>query len=358
MTSQLRGDRLRPAEIASATWRVSFVPATTAPPSTARVAVCERAALGTSARLAIWPAGAQDAACAAVDRILDELDRQVSRFRADSELERAHAAQGLPSLLSQGAADAVTVALAAACVSGGRVDPTVGAALCDLGYDRDFSAIDPRRPPRDPRPAPGWRSVRLHGRVLRTAPGVRLDLGATAKGLGADRAALAALGALDGRGGVLVSLGGDIAVAGPPLGSGWPVGVSEDPGADLDAAAQVVQIRRGGLATSSVLHRRWRSGGTASHHIVDPTTGQPVSGPWRTATVAALSCVEANTASTTAIVAGDDAEDWLRSHDLAARLVGRDGHVQLVGRWPHAMGGQVPIPLRSIFERRDEAARQ
>jgi thiamine biosynthesis lipoprotein len=326
-------------------WKVS------APLVRTSVVTCERAALGTTALMVMWPRGAEAEACTAVDQALDDLDRQVSRFRPDSELVTAGRNAGLPTVLSQGAADALTVALAAACISSGRVDPTVGAAMCDLGYDRDFAAIDPCRPPAPPRPCPGWRSVRLSGRVLRLAPGLRLDLGATAKGLGADRAAFAALSSLGGRGGVLVSLGGDVAVAGEPPVGGWPIGVSEDPAADIGDAAQVVRILRGGLATSSVLHRRWRTGRTTSHHILDPSTGTPVDGPWRTATVAARTCVEANTASTTAIVAGEAAEGWLSSLGLAARLVDRQGRVHLVGGWPRVPDGPVPVPAWSIFER-------
>ncbi len=337
---------------AAAPWRTSSLPG-----STSAVRVCERTALGTTARLVIWPAGTGEAACAAIDRVLEELDRQVSRFRPDSELAGAESNGGLPTLLSQGAADALTVALAAACVTGGRVDPTVGTALCDLGYDRDFAAIDQRAPLAPSRPASGWRAVRLSGRVLRATPGIRLDLGATAKGLGADRAASAARDALGGRGGVLISLGGDVAVSGTPPQGGWPVGVSEDPSAAFAAEMQVVRLESGGLATSSVLHRRWRSGRRTVHHIVDPSSGAPVEGRWRTATVAARTCVEANTASTAALVAGEDAESWLSSHGLAARLVDRDGRVRLVGGWPARSDRAVPIPRRSIFEETATEAR-
>src|SRR5579859_7985607 len=121
------------------------------------------------------------------------------------------------------------VALAAARWTGGRVDPTVGDALCALGYDRDFAAIrgDGGAPP-GPASLPGWQSVRLDGRRLRLAPGTWLDLGATTKGLGADRAAREAAAAVPG-GGVLVSLGGDIVVAGEAPVNGWPVLVADEP---------------------------------------------------------------------------------------------------------------------------------
>lgn len=354
MTALLAGsDVERPGPGPGGAWSVSSPRA-----HGSRIALCERTALGTSVRLVLWPSAAAGAACEAVDGVLEALDRQVSRFRPDSELALAERNGGLPTILTQGAADALTVALAAACVTGGRVDPTVGAAICDLGYDRDFAAIVPGRGRTVARPAPGWRAVRLTGRVLRPTPGVRLDLGATAKGLGADRAASAALRAIGSSGGVLVSLGGDVAVAGTPPQRGWPVGVSEDPSADCESTSEVVRVRRGGIATSSVLHRRWQSGGTTMHHIVDPSTGEPAGGPWRTATVAARTCVEANTASTAAIVAGEGAEAWLSSHGLAARLVDHDGRVHLTGDWPRRPDAPVPLASRSIFEPASAAARQ
>ena len=152
------------------------------------VAVAERAALGTSARVVVWPPGNLGQACAAVDDVLAALDRQASRFRADSELSWLHAAGGGTFLLSSGLAEAVGVALAAARWTGGLTDPTVGDALVRLGYDRDFADIGEEGELAGAAVPAGWQMVRLDGPLLRLPRGIRLDLGATAKGLGADRA--------------------------------------------------------------------------------------------------------------------------------------------------------------------------
>jgi FAD:protein FMN transferase len=306
------------------------------------VAVAERGALGTSARVVVWPPGNLGLACAAADDVLAGLDRQASRFRPDSELSWLHAAGGGMFLLSDGLAEAVGVALAAARWTGGLTDPTVGDALVSLGYDRDFAAIgEDGPPPGAALPAPGWRQVRLDGPLLRIPPGIRLDLGATAKGLGADRAVRAVMSAAGGQGGVLVSLGGDIAVAGTPPQDGWPVTVAEEPG----QTGQLVRLAAGAVATSSVTVRRWRRGGAEVHHIVDPRTGRPADGPWRTATVAAATCTDANAASTAAIVAGAAAEDWLATAGLPARLTGHDGQVRSLNGWPGPEAGAgAPVP--------------
>jgi thiamine biosynthesis lipoprotein len=318
------------------------------------VAVAERGALGTTARVVVWPPRNLGVACAATDDVLAALDQQASRFRVDSELSWVHAAGGGLFMLSDGLAEAVGVALAAARWTGGLTDPTVGEALISLGYDRDFAAIDPYSEPpgapapapapaptSTPAPAPGWQLVRLDGPLLRIPPGIRLDLGATAKGVGSDRAVRAVMSAV-GEGGVLVSLGGDIAVAGTPPRDGWPVTVAEEP--DRVGPSQVVRLTGGGVATSSVTGRRWRRGGATLHHIVDPRTGRPADGPWRTVTAVAATCADANAATTAAIVAGARAEEWLTAVGLPARLTGHDGRVRCLGGWPAAAGRPVPVP--------------
>jgi len=96
----------------------------------------------------------------------------------------------------------------------------------------------------------------------------------------------------------------------------------------LDAARS-----SGGLATSSTTVRRWRSGTVELHHLVDPRTGRPAESPWRTVSVAAGSCVDANVASTASFLL-DDAPAWLESRGLPARLVRIDGETTVVAGWP------------------------
>jgi FAD:protein FMN transferase len=328
---------LAPAPAAAGPWQ----PVKTADGT---VAIAERAALGTSARVVVWPPAALPAARAAVDDVLAALDLQASRFRADSQLSWVHRTGGGVFLLSDGLAEAVGVALAAARWTGGRVDPTVGAALIALGYDRDFAAISDRRgaSPAAPVPAPGWDQVRLDGVLLWLPDGIRLDLGATAKGLGADRAARAVMSAGQQAGGVLVSLGGDIATGGISPRGGWPVTAADAPGPAAGPASQLVRLPGGAVATSSVTVRQWRHGGRRVHHIVNPATGLPAESPWLSVSVAAATCADANAAATAAIVAGPHAQQWLEATGLPARLVGRDRNVRCLGGWPATDGGLMP----------------
>jgi FAD:protein FMN transferase len=283
-------------------------------------------ALGTTASVYVTDAAAVDDARAAVEHELAAIDLACSRFRDDSDLARANAAAGRPTRISALLEEALAIALRAARLTDGMVDPTIGEALILAGYDRDFAAVRDSGMPLTAVKVPGWRTVRIHAGTLTMPRGVQLDLGATAKALAADRAARAAARAASA--GVLVNLGGDIAVAGEPPATGWAVGVGDDHRGPAD---QTITIQSGGLATSSTVVRAWASG---RHHIIDPRAGLPAEPYWRTASVAAATCVDANTASTAAVVLGPEALRWLGERGLPARLVAHDGAVTTTGGWP------------------------
>lgn len=309
-------------------------------------------ALGTSVVLKLADPGALAQARRIVEGHVQGIDRACSRFRADSELERVNASAGAPVRVGSLLLEAVEVGLRAARLTAGDVDPALGQALVIAGYDRDYELLEhpaaehndatAKRHERDRMQAPrvlarrtaGWRTIAVDHEhsTIRVGRGVRLDLGATAKALAADRAAHAAYEATGV--GVLVSLGGDIALAGPGPSGGWRVFVTDDHRSDLDAEGQTISISSGGLASSSTTTRRWIHDGKRMHHIIDPGTNAPVESKWRTVSVAAATCVDANIASTAALVRGDSCVEWLAESRLPARLVAQDGHVLMICGWP------------------------
>lgn len=309
-------------------------------------------ALGTSVVLRTADPAGLSSAREAVESQLAEIDRACSRFRADSELSRLNERAGRPVQVGPLLFEALALALDAARVTDGDVDPTLGRALELAGYDRDWHLLpapgDGRAtdagkaaPVLKLRALGGWRSVSLDARTrtVRLPHGMRLDLGATAKALAADRAATAAHTA--GGCGVLVSLGGDVATAGPAPAGGWRIHVTDDHRSDATAPGQTVSIRSGGLATSSTTVRRWTHEGRTMHHILDPATRSPAHTCWRTVSVAAESCAHANIACTAALVRGRSALDWLTELELPARLQEHDGSVTTIGQWP-AQGSVQP----------------
>ncbi len=311
-------------------------PAAAAGPDQADTSASWRA-LGTLVQLVVTdPRGLTEARrLLAAD--LDEVDAACSRFRADSEIRNLRTAQGRPVRVGPLLAEAIAVALRAARLTDGDVDPTVGAAMSAVGYDRDFDRVRRTGPPLlvTTRTVPGWREVHLEGQSLTMPEGIQLDLGATAKAWAADRAAARIAARLGG--GVLVSLGGDIAVAGAVPDGGWRVRVQDVTGKPEDPPAgpyTLIAIHAGGLATSSTAARRWQRGGDVLHHILDPRTGRPADAVWRTVSVAADSCADANAASTAAVIRGREALGWLAKLGLPARLVDATGVVFTVAGWP------------------------
>jgi FAD:protein FMN transferase len=351
-------------------------------------------ALGTSVELVVRDGRALPQARAIVEAELHEIDLACSRFRADSDLTRVNAHAGCHVSVRPLLVDAIEVALRAARLTDGDVDPTLGRALEIAGYDRDWQLLpclpsavgDPQTGARPapalesfqtgalqpaarpsgmpssvvvPRPREsvragkrrpseqagsklrvlarmraGWERVVVDREraTIRIPTGMKLDLGATAKAWAADRAGRAVYDATGC--GVLVCLGGDISTAGPSPAGGWRIHVTDDHRSGPQAPGQTVSIAGGGLATSSTSVRRWRHEGRTMHHIIDPSTAEPVVSPWRTVSVAAADCADANIAATAAILRGERAPAWLADLQVPARLVGCDGEVVTVGSWP------------------------
>jgi thiamine biosynthesis lipoprotein len=284
---------------------------------------------GGIATVATFGNGSHDVAVDAVQAWVALVDEAASTYRDDSEIAALNAADGEPLRVGPVLAEALHIAIDAAERTRGVVDPTVGAVTLSAasaaptvtraGTYRDVVITDV-----------------VDGAVVAMPSGVRLDLGATAKAWAADEAAARA--AFASGLGVLVSLSGDIAIAGDVPEDGWTVLVTDDHREGSESAnptAQTISLSGGGLATSSttVRNRPTTDGGTVAH-VIDPITWRPVTPVWRTVSVAAGDCVTANTASTAALVLGDRALAWLEETSLPCRLVGLDGTVVSVGSWP------------------------
>jgi FAD:protein FMN transferase len=250
------------------------------------------------------------------------LEALLSRFRPDSELSRLNRER------SMAVGPDLTRVLAAALElrrrTGGRFDPTLGRSVRACGYDRTFDDVvrDDPTPPPPAQVAGGSVALDAGGGWVGLGPGVDLDLGAIAKGDAADRAC--AVGAETGP--CLVNAGGDLAVSGPRDEGPWPVAI------DAPEGGVVLQLERGGLATSGVDRRRWRRGGVAMHHALAARSGLPAPTDLLRATAVAATCAEADALATALLVAGAGrarrlADEWR----VPAALVGRDGSLALAG---------------------------
>ena len=216
-------------------------------------------------------------------------------------------------VVSDAFADMLRLALRAASTTHGLVDPTVGAAIVALGYDRDFDDLDPAATGLKPVPAGRWTAIRIRGRILERPVGVELDLNGVVKSRTVDDA----LDLVAGPG--FVSAGGDLAVRGP-----------------LDVAlpgGEAIRLERGGMATSGTLTRFWLRDGQRHHHLVDPATGRSAESPWASVTVAAATCLMADVAAKAAFLRGEHGPVWLESLRLPGRFLGVDGAATMTATW-------------------------
>lgn len=237
--------------------------------------------------------GGDDAALGRAEAHVRRLEAVWTRFSADSELSAFNRADGRWRRVSAELSVLLWRGLAGFRLSGGLFNPFLGEHIQQVGYDRDFSLLDARsglnstvaseenpalaesvgsRVGRKSRPHIGAPALqfRCNRQLARLVGGGQFDSGGIGKGLGAQIVAQSLVAT--GVAGTMVSLGGDVAVAGAYPDQGWRIGVADPLGADTDATTIV--LREGSICTSSVVKRRWRSDdGTVSHHILDPVSG-------------------------------------------------------------------------------------
>jgi thiamine biosynthesis lipoprotein len=252
-----------------------------------------------------------------------DLERRWSRFLDDSEISELNRADGQPRIVSPETVELVERARTAWNATGGRFDPTVGAALVAQGYDRDFRSVAGAvATTRGPATVPGLVGLDVVPAInaVTLPPGVSFDPGGIGKGLAADLVAGLLLDA--GAAGALVNLGGDLRARGRgPDPEGWVVTVP-DPVAPTEELLRLV-IPEGAVATSSRLERRWQTTSGEAHHLIDPATGRPAETEVVAVTVVAAEAWWAEALSKALFLAGPDG--LVDIDDVHAVLVTADG---------------------------------
>ena len=231
------------------------------------------------------------------------------------------------------------------------MDPTCGQALAEIGYDRDFAELQAaagqaaavpaaasRRPAAagGPRARLAQRSAGPQARQVRLANGAQLDLGATAKAWAADQCASSSPG--DSNPACWSAWAGTSRWPGPrPAeagGCGSPTTTPPGRGAGADGDDT---FRRDCDLQHHGAHLD-RGAGASACTTSSTRPPRPAVSCWRTVSVTAWSCVDANTASTAAIIRSEAALAWLQEACLPSRLVRQDGTVETTAGWPSDPG--------------------
>lgn len=302
--------------------------------------------MGTTAHVVLTGPSAPDEG-SVIER-LRQLEARWSRFRDDSEVSGLNAAAGRPCVVGPETVDLIERSRWAWHRTAGLFDPTVLDAVRAAGYDRSFDelsitadALPSASEPIETLPAPGAGGITVDPTtgLVRLPEDVRLDPGGIGKGLAADLCATAAVDA--GADGALVSVGGDLRVAGEAPPQGWEI--------ELDhhvVAPARVNLRVGALATSTTLRRRWQTRRGIAHHVIDPRTGRPGNSPVVACSVVAGQAWWAEALATALIVSGgpvstdapgsasyqESTPDWdALLDDTGALLTFSDGTSRAVG---------------------------
>ncbi len=286
--------------------------------------------MGTDTHVVVVGPTAAAAVDAARDRI-EQLEQRWSRFRPDSEISRLSESAGAPCLVSEDTFLLIDRAVEGWRSTAGRFDPTVGASMVANGYDRDLPLLadaDDGGRHEAARPAPGCDDLIVDAdlRLVLVPPGTQLDPGAIAKGLAADLVSGELLAG--GAEAVVVNIGGDLRVrgAGPDHGR-WPIRI-EDPRHPCRELLTLA-VSDAGVASSSVVRRRWRHGGHVQHHVVDPHTGRAADTVLVGVTVIASDAWRAEVVATELLLDPDPAAATRARSDVAAIGIEADGALHL-----------------------------
>ncbi len=270
-------------------------------------------------------------------RYLERYAATLSRFDPRSELSRLNADPRDEVPASPLLRELVRAALWAAWYTDGLVDPTLVGELEAAGYPASLEhhpsaslqealAAAPPRRPAAPSPLGRWRTVEVDddAGVIRRPPGVRLDSGGVGKGLAADLVAFR----LCGHARYVVDCGGDLAVGGvEALVRPYEIEVEHPLSGEC---AHVLRVASGGVATSGLNVRVWRTATGYAHHLIDPASGAPAWSGLIGATALGESVVHAETLTKLALLLGPaGARVALAEH--GGLIVHDDGEVEEVG---------------------------
>lgn len=242
--------------------------------------------------------GGTESGLATTRELFAQIERVASRFDADSELSWLNGHPGGTVAVSPTLAAMLTCAQDLYDRTGGLVDPAVGASVAGWGYDTTYDDIGDLSTPPQPRPIGPWS---IEGDLVTRAAEVSFDLGGIAKGWTCDRAIESGLAQL-------VSAGGDMR-------SSTPDAIAEIAEPRGDGVAARVAVGVGALATSSTTRRTWAVGSEMAHHIMDPRTAGPAHSPILSATVSALTAVEAEAGAKAVLIGGQDGLAWADTQD-------------------------------------------
>jgi thiamine biosynthesis lipoprotein len=263
-----------------------------------------------------------------VDKVLKEVNRQMSTYDPESEISRFNNQTSMdPMPVSQEFIKVLKTAKLVYKESGGAFDPTVGPLVDLWGFGKDGSRYSPpdSQKVESRKKYVGFDLIEIidNSAILKRNPNTRLDLSAIAKGYGSDVVA----GLLDSLGydNYMVEIGGEVVVSGRKKAGKWRLGIDRPyfdavPGKNLEA---IIEVTDAGIATSGDYRNYFVSDDKTYSHTIDPVTGRPIINGVASVTVIAPNCMLADAMATAIMVMGKEKGlAWVNSkNDVEAFII-------------------------------------
>nr|WP_050563956.1 FAD:protein FMN transferase [Pseudomonas umsongensis] len=258
-----------------------------------------------------------------VEKILSDVDRQMSTYRSDSDIERfnnlpANHCQTMPAPILE----LVRVGERLSLQSDGSYDLTVEPLLNLWGFGPQAreEKVPSAEALAEVQQRVGHNHLRIEGDQLCKDAAVEVDFNSIAAGYAVDTIAaeLEALGIHD----YLAEATGELKAVGKKLdGSPWHIAL-EEPRDDQQVAERIIAVDGYGVSTSGDYRNYFEQGGRRYSHTFDARTGTPVLHTLASVTVIHPSALMADGLSTLLLILGPERGwDYAQTHDIAAFFV-------------------------------------
>lgn len=277
--------------------------------------------LGTVCTVNLFDKGTKDSYDEIFAR-LRAIDAGLSANREDSNVaEINHAAGIAPVKAAPDTLKVLSEALAFSARTDGAFDPAIGPVVKLWNIGTDNAAVPAPEALKKALALVSWKDIALDeraGTVYLAKKGMKLDLGAIAKGFAADE--VARIVARRGIKRAMIDLGGNIyAVGEKSRGTPWIIGI-RDPSVSRGEPIASLPVINQTVVTSGIFERFFEKDGVHYHHILDPKTGYPENNELLSVTIVTGNSMDADALSTSTFLLGTE-----RGMALLASLPGTEG---------------------------------
>ncbi|SFC71734.1 thiamine biosynthesis lipoprotein [Alkalibacterium subtropicum] len=234
--------------------------------------------LGTVANIKVFNENEEEAMDLAFERVT-ELDEWFAMQKEDSEIAEVNRQAGIaPVEVSEEVFHVMERALYYAEESGGTFDPTIGAVTSLWNIGQEDAAVPEQEELDEVLDVVDYNLVELdeeNQTIFLEEEGMKVDLGAIAKGYITDEAARVLVD--EGVNTAIIDLGGDIVLVGNSTrgeDSPWRVGI-QNPYGERGEILGMVNLADKAIVTSGIYERNIEEDGKSYHHLMNPETGFP-----------------------------------------------------------------------------------